>query len=213
LSLKNFACLVYWAILVQIILMTTLTKITFIVLLLSGLGYKSSKAQADTTKRAQNVFVELLGAGITISANYDTRFSNKRDGLGGRVGAGYLSTSNGNLLTIPVQLNYLLGKKGKYFEVGLGATFGSMNNRSRSFRTVTDNSNGETITYLLPDDDSDVLGVNYNRSSGFIGTMTLGYRYQPLTSGFSFRGYINPVLDRHEFIPYFFGLSFGYTFQ
>ncbi len=44
---------------------------------------------APESKRAQNVFIEVLGQGLALTANYDTRFTNKRDGIGGRIGIGH----------------------------------------------------------------------------------------------------------------------------
>jgi hypothetical protein len=188
-------------------------KFTAILVAVTMLFVQSTSAQStDSTlnRRAQNVFAELLGAGITVSANYDTRFGNRRDGLGGRIGAGFLSTDGDRIITIPFQLNYLLGNKGKYFEMGLGATFAHVNRRQNSY--IVYYGNGEQfVTYI--NNDSDIWGVDGNKTSGFIGTMTFGYRYQPMNSGFSFRGYINPVFDSQNFIPYFFGLSLGYTFS
>ncbi|RYY06349.1 MAG: hypothetical protein EOP43_06620, partial [Sphingobacteriaceae bacterium] len=75
--------------------------------------------------RAQNVYIELLGQGLLLTANYDTRFSNKRNGIGGRVGVGFgtLPLSNNTVFTIPIGLNYLIGKKINFFEIGLGATY------------------------------------------------------------------------------------------
>jgi hypothetical protein len=42
--------------------------------------------------------------------------------------------------------------------------------------------------------------------------MTFGYRYQPVNGGFNFRAGINPIFNSSAFIPYFAGISFGYTF-
>jgi len=167
--------------------MKTLTQITVTALLLSGLFINPTKAQTDAGARAQNVYVELGGPGLLFSANYDTRFGHKRDGLGGRIGAGYIAADNNSLFTLPIQANYLLGKQGKYFEIGLGATF--------------INTHGNQDEFLAFDD-----------ASTTIGTMTFGYRYQPVTGGFNFRASINPIFNSSNFIPYFAGISFGYTF-
>jgi len=137
-------------------------------------------------KRAQNIFVELGGQGLTFTANYDSRFSNKRDGLGGRAGIGYLAIDDEKLMTVPLSLNYLLGKGNKFFEIGLGATFLS----------TSGNSGG-----IFDEDDGNV-----------IGTMSFFYRVQPQDGGFSFRAGLSPVFNKNYFIPYYGGLSFGYTF-
>jgi hypothetical protein len=90
---------------------------------------------------------------------------------------------------VPLQLNYLLGKNDKYFEIGAGATYASFNSGS------------------------DFLGFKSTPSSSsqLFGTMTFGYRYQPVDGGFNFRASFNPIIYSSNFTP-FFGISFGYTF-
>jgi len=146
-----------------------------------------SKRAASENIRAQNVFVELLGQGLLITANYDTRFSNKRDGLGGRAGIGYMSVSGDHATTIPLSLNYLLGKDNHFFEVGLGATLFATGGNKDSF-------------------------IFNDNKSHLIGTMSFAYRVQPIDTGFSFRIGLTPIFNRDFFLPYFGGLSFGYTF-
>jgi hypothetical protein len=148
-----------------------------------------SKVDSAQNTRAQNVYVELGGPGLLFSANYDTRFSQHRDGLGGRIGLGFIETGGASVVTVPVQLNYLLGKKDKYFEIGLGATYASFNSGSDFF------SNGsKPLT-----------------ASTVLGTMTFGYRYQPVDGGFNFRASFNPIFYSSNFVP-FGGVSVGYTF-
>ena len=148
---------------------------------------KPATAQTVTGARAQNIFVELGGPGLLLSLNYDTRFVNRHDGIGGRIGAGYVSISDNSLLTIPVQLNYLLGKNNRYFELGIGATY----------------INGKG-------DERDFLSLNNAKS--IIGTMTIGYRYQPEDGGFHFKASLNPVFNSSTFFPLFGGVGIGYTF-
>lgn len=147
---------------------------------------QESSNTTPATSRAQNIFIELGGQGLTFTANYDSRFSNKRDGIGGRAGIGYLSVDGDKVTTIPLSLNYLLGKGGKYFELGLGAT------------------------YISTSGDAEVL-FNKNESN-VIGTMSFFYRVQPEDSGFAFRIGLSPVFSRDFFLPYYGGLSLGYTF-
>ncbi|MGV8878452.1 MAG: hypothetical protein ACOH2A_05420 [Sphingobacteriaceae bacterium] len=146
------------------------------------------KQSAKENVRAQNVFVELLGQGLLFTANYDTRFSNRRDGLGGRVGIGYMSIDNAHATMIPASLNYLLGNGGKhFFEIGLGATL------------------------LLTSGDADSFIFDSNEGN-IVGTMSFSYRLQPVDSGFSLRAGLTPIFNADFFIPYFAGLSLGYTF-
>ncbi len=137
--------------------------------------------------RAQNVFVEVGGQGLLFTANYDTRFSNRRDGLGGRAGIGYIASDGDNATTIPLSLNYLLGKGKHFFEVGLGATIIATSGNDNSFFFDGNNSN-------------------------VIGTMSFSYRLQPVDSGFAFRVGLTPIFNGDFFIPYYGGLSLGYTF-
>nr|MBC7612395.1 hypothetical protein [Pseudopedobacter sp.] len=141
----------------------------------------TSKNIEESQRRAQNIYVELAGQGLVFTANYDTRFSNKRNGLGGRIGIGAIGGGGDNLVTIPVSLNYLLGEGKNFFEIGLGATYANA-----SFL----DSNGSTV----------------------FGTMSFMYRLQPIKSGFSFRGGFTPIFNADAFIPYYAGISLGYTF-
>ncbi|TKC00848.1 hypothetical protein [Pedobacter cryophilus] len=137
-------------------------------------------------KRAQNVFVEFLGQGLLFTANYDTRFSNKRNGIGGRIGIGAIGGDGDTFVSIPVSLNYLLGEGKNLFEIGVGATYASISGNSDSIFS----EGGDTV----------------------IGTMSFMYRLQPVKSGFSFRGGFTPIFTSEGFIPYYAGLSLGYTF-
>ena len=153
-----------------------------------SIGFESAldiEQQGIPVRKAQAIFFELFGAGLTYSFNYDTRFQQSRDGLGGRIGISYISIddASNSFLTIPAQLNYLLGNNNKYFEMGIGATYIS------------------SATDFLIDGDNGVLG-----------TMTFGYRLQPEDSGFLFRATVSPIFANGTFIPYWFGVSFGYAF-
>ncbi|MBC7912766.1 MAG: hypothetical protein H7Y07_01460 [Pyrinomonadaceae bacterium] len=172
--------------------------LTIICVFISGLAIaqqlKSSavsdlrmKLPSGEGSRAQNVFVEVGGQGLLFTANYDTRFGNRRDGLGGRVGIGYISAEGDNATTIPVSLNYLLGKGKHFFEIGLGATL------------LATGGNDESLFFD-------------NNTSNVIGTMSFSYRLQPVESGFSLRAGITPIFNGDFFLPYYGGLSLGYTF-
>lgn len=138
-------------------------------------------------KSAKAAYAEIGGPGLA-SVNYDMRFNKKNDGLGWRAGVGGFSISDGfgdraSIFTIPVGINYLLGKDEKnYFEVGIGYTYISAN----------DNSGG-----------------SFNSS---FGNLTIGYRRAPAESGFLFKAEITPVFGSGFFIPYFAGIGFGYKF-
>lgn len=166
---------------------TSLLIITF--LCFSGMvkGQESMAESSGEMKRAQNIFVELGGQGLLFTANYDSRFSKRRDGLGGRIGIGYIAEGGDNATTVPVSLNYLLGKGKHFFEMGLGATLLA--------------TNGSDNSILFDENNSNV-----------IGTMSFSYRLQPVNGGFSLRAGLTPVFNKDFFIPYYAGLSLGYSF-
>jgi len=153
------------------------------ILLLLFTATSSIKLTAQTA--AKSVYAELFGPGFA-SINFDSRFAAKEDGLGGRIGFSYFSAgTNDKVFFFPAGLNYLLGKDERhYFEVGAGATLMS------STQSIFDN----------------------NKSSSAFGYLQLGYRMQPKNGGFTFRVNMTPVFGKDFFIPYYFGISFGYKF-
>ena len=156
----------------------------FYILIAFTLIYTVSNSQV-----AKSVYFELGGPGLA-SFNFDTRFSNKQDGIGGRIGIGGFSlrTLGDRVTTIflPIGLTYLLGKNtSNYFEVGGGVTpvFGNS--------TLVNSSSDFSSTF---------------------GWASFGYRLQPLNKGFTFRAAINPIIAKGVFWPYYGGVSFGYKF-
>src|SRR5690606_26814841 len=135
-------------------------------------GYLAFLQDQTESKRKQGVFFELFGTGLTYSFNYDTRFQNRPDGLGGRVGVSYYAIDGNSLFTLPVSLNYLLGKNGHYFEVGAGATFIS--------GTV--------------DDEGEIFFIESDKAKTVTGNLIFGYRKQPLDGGFLFRAGFAPLI-------------------
>lgn len=127
------------------------------------------------------VYAELLGNGLIMSFNYDVRLAGK---MGGRLGVGYVGGNDASVLTVPVMANYLLGKNGKYFEIGAGITYIS---GSTNF--------GEDIT-----------------GSTTIGTFSLMYRSQPVDGGFMWKIGLTPILAEGFFVPYWAGVGLGYAF-
>ena len=149
-----------------------------------------TQAQDNTRKSPQGaVYVELLGQGLAYSFNYDTRFTKSSRGIGGRIGIGGWKLNESGFLTVPVGINYLLGKGNHYFEIGAGATFTDF--------TVFDYFEEENTFHT-------------------VGTLDFGYRLQPADGGFSFRAGITPFFgfqDTGYFWPFFGGVSFGYAFK
>jgi hypothetical protein len=161
--------------------MKKLTLSFFIVILLCT----SIHAQSP----AKTIFVELAGPGLA-SLNYDMRFTKSEKGIGGRIGIGGFtigpSGDRVSILTIPIGINYLLGKDEKnYFELGAGFT--------PIFLKETFSSSSDKF------------------QSSF-GHLNFGYRLQPKNGGFLFRASINPIFSSEGFYPLFGGISFGYKF-
>jgi hypothetical protein len=150
-------------------------------------------AKADTakTERPENIYFELGSAGLFFSLNYDTRFTNERNGLGGRLGIGTWKSAGTTFVTVPFQLNYLIGRRSDFLELGAGATLLALNG-----------------TYY----GDPLLGNHLTVSSTVLPTTTIGYRHQPHHHGVDFGVSINPMLLEGTFIPYF-GASLGYTFK
>ncbi|HWD87691.1 MAG TPA: hypothetical protein VG367_06155 [Mucilaginibacter sp.] len=134
-------------------------------------------------------YIEVGGAGLAISGNYDARFHNQRDGWGFRVGGGFFSSGGNTVFTVPFQINYLTGEHSMHIELGAGTTF--MN----STGTNIGNSKWE-----------------FDKITGFIATATVGFRYQPEHKGLNFRIAFVPILYDEGIIPAG-GVSVGYTFR
>ena len=136
-------------------------------------------------KAATAIYAEIGGPGLA-SFNYDMRFKKEEGGLGFRVGIGGFKVDGAGVFTVPVGINYLLGKDQKnYFEVGIG------------------------FTYLNYKDDFFTDGDNFTSS---FGNLTVGYRLAPAKGGFFFKAQITPVFGKGYFIPYYAGIGFGYKF-
>jgi hypothetical protein len=151
-----------------------------------------STAQQDTTDfsqvKAKNYYLQIGGAGLAISANYDSRFGAERNGWGYTVGIGGFSSEGNSVITVPFQINFLIGEHSSLFQVGGGATF------LRS----TGNNTGKTWSF--------------DKITGFVATGSVGYRYQPEQKGLSFKIEFVPILYDEGLIPAG-GISVGYTFK
>lgn len=147
-------------------------------------------AQKVYERRGQTVYLEMIGSGFIYSLNYESRFSQKTGGLGGRVGFSYVS----DWFAVPVNVNYLLSKKKEkhFLEIGAGFTYFKYN-EPQLF-------GGEMI-------DSQVMPA-----------ITFMYRYHPRYGKFLLRfgmtplyGYLDEGDTEKIFFP-LFGLSLGKVF-
>ncbi len=140
----------------------------------------------ETTKR-QAVYTELGGAAVLGSVNYDFRFKPGNDGLGARVGFGYVP----DVLVLPLELNGLIGKNKVAFEYGAGI----------SVAWFTDEQNTGNQTFRS--DDSRL---------GFIYHGKVGIRLTPLDNGFFFNFNCTPLINTEE-TRLWFGIGLGYSWH
>jgi hypothetical protein len=179
---------------------TTLLTLLAVCTVLSASAQNKKESNTDNgTATGQNVFyAELGGPGILFSANYDRRFTSSHLGFGGRVGLGFVSGyivpgNNGtydepaSVVTVPVQLNYIFGKRNSphTFEVGAGVT-------------VT----GKKI---------EVFDFYDDKMSNVFGTASFMYRRQPVNGGFVWRIGFTPIIAK-GYIQAFGGVAVGYSF-
>ena len=102
----------------------TIASIAFLILNnFSASSQSNSSNKTDSTRRAQNIYIEAGAAGIFFSVNYDTRFSQQRDGLGARLGIGFPPATHYPIFSAPFQLNYLIGKKTAFWNWGQALRF------------------------------------------------------------------------------------------
>lgn len=156
------------------------------------IGSAAQTAEQDTTDysqtKAKNYYLQIGGAGLAISANYDSRFNAERNGWGYTVGIGGFSSEGNSVITVPFQVNYLIGEHSSMLQVGGGATF----------LHSTGNNTGKTWSF--------------DKITGFVATGSFGYRYQPEQKGLSFKVEFVPILYTEGIIP-IGGISIGYTFK
>lgn len=171
--------------------------------------FSASFFTALAQKTSQSVFVEAGGIGLPYSFSYDTRFNKgSNDGIGGRIGFGGFVVEDEKMLTVPLQLNWLLGKGTNFFELGIGATYLHYDGYSY-YEDYTCNNTGcfpsgklYAGDFILP-----ISSVN-----SFMGTLNFGYRKQPVSSGFTWKAAITPVFNDNGFWPLFAGVAVGYKF-
>lgn len=133
------------------------------------------------------VYLEVLGASLFYSLNYDRRIGD----LSLRAGLMYVAVSsddpdNGDEVSVsaawagvPLSVTYNIGSLAHALEIGAGATLhvfgGSVN----------------------------ALGVESSGAhSAVLGHAILGYRYQPREAGFFLRAGLTPVFGKGVFLPW-----------
>ena len=157
-------------------------------------------------QKTRSLSVELLGAQTIAGINYDSRFDGN-SGFGYRVGIGYGYGDNSgwfdqkiNGVGVPLELNYLLGKKNSKLELGFGASLGLYQVNA-------------TIGYVK---DTGWFYTSSKTQFGYFFFGDIGYRYQR-PNGFMFRVGVSPSfnfgdkygLNKAAFFPY---IGFGWSF-
>jgi hypothetical protein len=148
----------------------------------------------------KSVFLEVFGRAGIYSVNFDMRTTRgRRNGWGINAGLGILASTlkSGVALVVPFGLNYLVGQKKGFLELGAGATYMAV------LRDYT----------LTNYNDWGVLGVSLGQPiGGMFGNFTVGYRHMPLTKkGLTWRIAFTPVIYEGYFEP-FGGIGIGYQF-
>ncbi|MFN3999072.1 hypothetical protein [Algoriphagus sp.] len=184
------------------------------VLLLFSLSFALKAQDALPTR---SIFLELGGAGLPYSFNYDFRFDKERmDSWGMRVGAGGYSIENSSFFSLPVMVNKLYGNGPHYFEMGMGMTFftykeNRFDNSYCSSWYYDSNGNYVCNSYVNYENNySFILPVD--GSPSVMGTLNIGYRRVPVDGGFTWRVNLTPIFNNNGFWPLFAGVGFGYAF-
>ncbi len=132
-------------------------------------------------------FIEGGGSGVLINVNFDMRFQkDQSDGLGFKAGVGYFPFDRDvDILTLPIGINYLIGKNRNYLLLGANTTF---------------------VPFGKNNDRVDVKTV--------VPSLEVGYRFVPLKKGFSFQATYNPLFNTVDGLkPLFFGIGLGYSWK
>jgi hypothetical protein len=172
-------------------------------------------AQENTLPATKAVFVELGGAGLPYSFNFDFRFDREDiNSWGMRVGAGGYMVSNGDsFFSMPIMVNRLYGKGPHYFELGFGATFFAFDNSAFEYcmEGFFDQNTGEYICTTTGTDPYNFI-LDVDGSPSIMGTMNFGYRRVPVDGGFMWKVNLNPIFNNNGFWPLFAGIGVGYAF-
>ena len=142
------------------------------------------------------------------SINYDMRTAKgRRDAWGFRVGIEKISTISTDTSTgvvektritftaVPIVLNYLIGKRKGFLELGIGATYFKFTGKATGFASV-ESYQQETF--------SESFG-------SIIGSFNIGYRHVPYKNGFMYRVAFTPLIVSTVVLP-FIGIGLGYHF-
>ncbi len=158
----------------------------------------SATAQRKFSKHASQLQLEVFGKSGLFSINYDARFAKKDKGIGfslglggAPLGLGGYSCNSGFQLSLPVGLNYLVGKNKHLLEMGAG------------FAPVL--ISGTKIFCTMPPDEK----YFFSDDTGSYGYLLAGYRYQPINKKMTYRIFVSPLFQKDYNTKFWGGASFG----
>ena len=185
----------------------------FMVLSLLFVPFSPHAQESDATSNTKNVFVEFLGSGAAVvSVNFDMRLNKGRDdGLGVRLGVGVGSVTTDHwlleegsvktkLITIPLEVNYILGKNKFAFEIGGAVTYVNVTEDSNyEFlgEQYEDFENGNVLVAYIP------VGFRLRTTKNIMLKLNVG----PLWN------FSAPNLYAENEVYFFGGLAVGYSFR
>ena len=193
-------------------------KRIFAITLLATMMVQNIQAQQTNEQPNRSIYLELLGASNMVGVNYDARFKSNspwgyRIGLGITYSKQYSMFSNSNSLQgtdIPLEINYLLGKKRSKLDLGFGLNLGYYTEKYDTWNTKQIEEENDIHYY-----ESEYAGEAKHSLWGYYFFGNIGYRYQP-KHGFQFRAGFNPSFNlggKHSvtkgIFPY---ISFGCVF-
>ena len=172
----------------------------FVIIILFILLPESAYSQNRIASRSTQLQLEAFGPAGLFSIRIDTRFAKKENGIGYSIGLGGTplgvlgeSCNRGLQLSLPVGLNYLVGKNKQLLELGVG---------------VVPVIVGGTKIFCLPTPGSKDDFFSENITSYWY--MLAGYRYQPVRKkGFTYRIFISPLLQKDFPLKLWGGASIG----
>ena len=162
-------------------------------------------AQAQT----KSVTLDLLGPSGLAGVSFDSRFKGNHGfgvnvGLAYAYGMGTLNNYTVNGISIPLEINYLLGRKSSHLVLGLGMTNGVYK------------YSGDSIIIGVSDESADIKPTRENVTAwGYNFFGDIGYRFQR-EKGFTFGAGLKPSctfdngkVNARWLLPY---LSLGISF-
>lgn len=143
-----------------------------------------SKNQVSPTTFKKSLYCEVGTTGLGLTLNYDMRLTpGTNGGFGFNIGIGAAATDAIFYSSLPIGINYLLGERKNFFEVGLTVTPIYMN-RSRDYSS-----------YRHYDYDNPVPSRTHEHRFAATLNPLFGWRYQPPRKGVLFAVGLSPMFS------------------